>query len=73
MCLSIPVALIHAWQLVLFNVIPTFIDIVVALVVFALKLDWMLTVVIFFVMFAYGAYRRIWLFSYTNSTPFSRG
>jgi ABC-type transport system involved in Fe-S cluster assembly fused permease/ATPase subunit len=47
------------WQLVLFDVIPTFIDIVVALVVFTLMLDWTLTVVIFFVMFAYGAYRGI--------------
>ena len=59
MCLSIPVALIHAWQLVLFDVIPTFIDIVVALIVFALKLGWILTVVAFFDAFVYGAYRGI--------------
>jgi ABC-type transport system involved in Fe-S cluster assembly fused permease/ATPase subunit len=32
---------------VLFDVIPTFVDIVVALVVFAIKLDWTLAVVIF--------------------------
>jgi ABC-type transport system involved in Fe-S cluster assembly fused permease/ATPase subunit len=41
---------------VLFDVIPTFIDIVVALVVFTIKLDWTLTVVTFFVVFAYGTF-----------------
>ena len=41
----------------LFDVIPIFIDIVVALVVFAVNVDWTLTVVTFFVVLAYGAFR----------------
>ena len=53
----IPFMLTHPWQLVLFDVIPTFIDIIVALVVFAIKLDWTLTVITSFVVFAYGAWR----------------
>ena len=39
----------------IFDVIPTFADIVVALVLFAVKLDWILALVLFVVMFAYGA------------------
>jgi hypothetical protein len=39
----------------MFDVIPTFADIVVALILFAVKLDRILAVVIFVVMFAYGA------------------
>ncbi|KAI0249585.1 hypothetical protein BJV78DRAFT_1129371 [Lactifluus subvellereus] len=46
-------AINNTLDLVLFAVIPTFIDIAVALVVFTIKLDWTLTVVTFFVMFAY--------------------
>jgi len=46
-------AINNALQLVLFDIIPTFVDIVVALVVFAIKLDWMLTVVTFIVLSAY--------------------
>ena len=40
----------------LFDVIPTFVDIVVALVVFAVELDWTLAVVTFFVVLAYGTF-----------------
>jgi ATP-binding cassette subfamily B (MDR/TAP) protein 6 len=40
---------------VLFDVIPTFVDIVLALIVFAIKLDWTLAIVFFVVMSAYGA------------------
>ncbi|KAF8267679.1 hypothetical protein EI94DRAFT_1729904 [Lactarius quietus] len=46
-------AINNAFRLVLFDVIPTFVDIVVALVVFAVRLDWTLAVVIFFVVLAY--------------------
>jgi ABC-type transport system involved in Fe-S cluster assembly fused permease/ATPase subunit len=42
---------------VLFDVIPTFVDIAVALVVFAFRLDLTLAAVIFFVVLAYGAFR----------------
>lgn len=45
------------WQLLLFDVIPTFIDIIVALVAFAIWLDWTLTLVIFIVVSAYSAFR----------------
>ncbi|KAI0058695.1 hypothetical protein BV25DRAFT_1901938 [Artomyces pyxidatus] len=48
-------AINHTLELLLFNVIPTFVDILVALVVFTYWLDWTLAVVIFFVMFAYVA------------------
>ncbi|KAL1735633.1 hypothetical protein EV714DRAFT_243749 [Schizophyllum commune] len=41
-------------ELILFNFVPIFLDIVIALVVFATKFEWTLTVVIFIVMFAYG-------------------
>ena len=47
----------HAQQLVLFDVVPTFADIAVAIVLFAIKLDWVLAVVTFVVMFAYGTFR----------------
>ncbi|KAA1475175.1 hypothetical protein DENSPDRAFT_841913 [Dentipellis sp. KUC8613] len=46
-------AINHTLELILFSVVPTFFDIIVALVVFTIKLDWTLAVVIFFVMFAY--------------------
>jgi ABC-type transport system involved in Fe-S cluster assembly fused permease/ATPase subunit len=41
-------------QLILFSIIPTFFDIVIALVVFAIRFEWTLTMVIFCVMVAYG-------------------
>jgi ATP-binding cassette subfamily B (MDR/TAP) protein 6 len=40
-------------ELILFSIVPTFLDIAIALVVFCLKFDWILAVVIFVVMFAY--------------------
>jgi ABC-type transport system involved in Fe-S cluster assembly fused permease/ATPase subunit len=48
-------------QLILFNVVPTFFDIIIALAVFIVKFEWILAVVIFLVMFAYGR-RKITLF-----------
>jgi ATP-binding cassette subfamily B (MDR/TAP) protein 6 len=38
----------------LFTIAPTFIDIAVALVVFCIKFEWALALVVFVVMFAYG-------------------
>ncbi|KAI0266983.1 hypothetical protein BC834DRAFT_871984 [Gloeopeniophorella convolvens] len=46
-------AINNALELLLFNIIPTFVDIVIALVVFTFVLDWTLALVIFFVMVAY--------------------
>lgn len=41
-------------EIVLFNIIPTLIDIVIALVMFIIYFDWTLALVIFFVMAAYS-------------------
>jgi len=41
-------------QLILFNIVPTFIDIFVALGMFCYFFEWTLALVIFFVMFTYG-------------------
>lgn len=41
-------------QLILFNIVPTFIDILIALVAFCVIFKWTLGLVLFFVMFAYG-------------------
>ncbi|KAG5637231.1 hypothetical protein H0H81_005353, partial [Sphagnurus paluster] len=46
-------AINHTFELILFNIIPTFIDILIALVAFCILFEWTLGVVIFFVMFAY--------------------
>ncbi|KAG6862313.1 hypothetical protein C0995_016011 [Termitomyces sp. Mi166 len=48
-------AINHTLELILFNIIPTFIDIVVALIAFAVLFQWTLAAVIFVVMFAYVA------------------
>ncbi|ETW80963.1 ABC transporter [Heterobasidion irregulare TC 32-1] len=48
-------AINHTLELILFSVLPTFVDIIVALVVFTIKLDWTVSIVIFFVMFTYVA------------------
>ncbi|THH20779.1 hypothetical protein EW146_g623 [Bondarzewia mesenterica] len=48
-------AINHTLELILFNVIPTFFDILVALAVFVVRLDWTVAAVIFFVMFTYVA------------------
>ena len=47
-------AINHTLELILFNIIPTFIDIGLALVFFCILFEWTLTVVIFIVMAAYG-------------------
>ena len=44
-------------QTLVFNVLPTFADIAIALVFFVIYFEWTLAVVIFFVMAAYGEYR----------------
>jgi ATP-binding cassette subfamily B (MDR/TAP) protein 6 len=46
-------AINHTLELILFNIIPTFFDIIIALVVFAVRFEWALTVVIACVMAAY--------------------
>ncbi|TFK44564.1 hypothetical protein BDQ12DRAFT_717702 [Crucibulum laeve] len=48
-------AINHTFELILFNIVPTFIDIAVALVTFCFLFEWTLSLVIFFVMFAYVA------------------
>jgi ABC-type bacteriocin/lantibiotic exporter with double-glycine peptidase domain len=47
-------AINHIFELILFTIVPTFIDIVVALVAFAIMLDWTLSLLFFFVIFAYS-------------------
>ncbi|KAJ3574661.1 hypothetical protein NP233_g1629 [Leucocoprinus birnbaumii] len=46
-------AINHTFELILFNIIPTFVDIIIALVFFCIIFDWQLAVVLFVVMFAY--------------------
>lgn len=46
-------AINHTLELILFNIIPTFIDILIALVAFCIIFDWTLGLVLFIVMFAY--------------------
>ncbi|KAF4567762.1 hypothetical protein EYR40_006769 [Pleurotus pulmonarius] len=46
-------AINHTLELILFNIIPIFIDIFVAIIVFCLKFDWTLGLVIFIVIAAY--------------------
>ncbi|KAK7472887.1 ATP-binding cassette-type vacuolar membrane transporter Hmt1 [Stygiomarasmius scandens] len=43
----------HTLELILFNLLPTFVDIVIALVVFIITFEWTLALVIFVVMVAY--------------------
>jgi len=45
---------LYLFQLIIFNIIPTFVDIIVALVLFCIIFDWQLAMVVFLVMFAYG-------------------
>lgn len=47
-------AINHTLELILFNIIPTFIDIFVALIFFCIYFEWTLALVIFFVFAAYG-------------------
>ena len=44
----------RVFELLLFNIIPTFADIGVALVIFIIKFDWALALVVAFVMAGYG-------------------
>ncbi|PFH52007.1 hypothetical protein AMATHDRAFT_57687 [Amanita thiersii Skay4041] len=46
-------AINHTFELILFNIVPTFIDIAIALVAFCILFEWTLALIIFFVMFAY--------------------
>ena len=49
------IAILLSWpQLILFNIVPTFVDMIIALIAFSILFEWTLTLVIFFVMFAYG-------------------
>ncbi|THV06790.1 hypothetical protein K435DRAFT_834092 [Dendrothele bispora CBS 962.96] len=45
----------HTLELILFNLLPTFLDIIIALVVFVIEFDWSLALVIFVVMVAYAS------------------
>lgn len=49
-------AINHTFELILFSIIPTFVDIAVALVFFCVYFEWTLALVIFFVMAAYGMF-----------------
>lgn len=48
-------AINHTFELILFNIIPTFVDIFVALIFFTIYFEWTLAVVVFFVFTAYVA------------------
>ncbi|KAJ7782869.1 mitochondrial half-size ABC transporter [Mycena metata] len=48
-------AINHTLENILFTIVPTFIDIAIALVVFCVKFEWTLALVVFIVMFAYVA------------------
>ncbi|KAI0696736.1 hypothetical protein BC835DRAFT_1405891 [Cytidiella melzeri] len=48
-------AINHTLELILFNIIPTFVDIFVALIFFSIYFEWVLSLVIFFVFAAYVA------------------
>ncbi|KAL5528172.1 HMT1 [Sanghuangporus sanghuang] len=45
----------RVFELILFNIVPTLIDIIAALAIFVWKFDWTLAVVVAFVMFSYIA------------------
>lgn len=47
-------AINRVFQLLLFNIMPTFLDITIALGVFVWRFGWELAILIFFVMLAYG-------------------
>ncbi|KAF9529277.1 hypothetical protein CPB83DRAFT_852990 [Crepidotus variabilis] len=46
-------AINHTFELILFNIIPTFVDIAIALAIFAIYFSWQLSLVLFIVMFSY--------------------
>lgn len=45
---------LYLFQLIIFNIIPTFVDIIVALILFCIIFDWQLAMVVFLVMSVYG-------------------
>ena len=47
-------AINQTFEILLFNIIPTFFDIIIALVVFCYLFEWLLGLAIFIVMFAYS-------------------
>lgn len=51
-------AINHTFELILFNIIPTFVDIFVALFFFCIYFELTLAVVVFFVFAAYGEIAR---------------
>lgn len=51
-------AINRIFELLLFNILPTFIDIFVALAIFVWKFDWTLAVLIAFVMAGYSKHIR---------------
>ena len=51
-------AINQTFEILLFNIIPTFFDIVIALVMFSFIFEWLLSFVIFVVMFAYSKWFR---------------
>jgi len=48
-------AINHTFELILFNIIPTFVDIFIALIAFSFLFEWTIAAVIFVVMFSYVA------------------
>lgn len=49
-------AINHTFEIILFNIVPTFVDIFVALIFFTIYFEWTLSLLIFFVFVAYGKY-----------------
>ena len=47
-------AINHTFEIILFNIVPTFVDIFVALIFFTIYFEWTLSLLIFFVFTAYG-------------------
>ena len=47
-------AINHTFEIILFNIVPTFVDIFVALIFFTIYFEWTLSLLIFFVFAAYG-------------------
>lgn len=52
-------AINRVFELLLFNIVPTFLDIIIALAIFVWKFDWELAVVVAFVMFSYSESRQV--------------
>ncbi|KAF8828933.1 hypothetical protein HHX47_DHR3000967 [Lentinula edodes] len=54
-------AINHTLELIMFSIIPTFVDIAIALVMFCLIFDWILAVVIFFLIVSASVVLTQWL------------